>query len=339
MRRVDQLIAVVAALAVLAGCGDSGGDRTTAERPSGTVVPKTGGPATPPATLKAKGYVVIPRTNVALRPPEGFVVEPSLPGLVRRGTRSSILVIQTSSPYDDPDKVVDDLAGGLENDEAGARQGLEFESVERISVDGRPAIGAVGTQTVQEGTFDKAVVMFPSEGQLVTVSATLESGDPATAADALAVLRAARWSTKAGRGSLGFTVTPAPGYGKHASSAGLAYSLKRATGPDEADFVASPSLGTGPIPPDERRDLARSRFGELPGDPVAGTEKRVTIAGLPGWEFTGTGKEDGRDRRYYAAVLFTDAGYLALVGTFDPDRHKDQLGAFRSMAHSLELSG
>ena len=331
--------AAVAALAVLAGCGESGGDKATAEKPSSTVVPKTGGPATAPAALKAKGYAVVPRTNVALRPPKGFVVEASLPGLARPGTLSSFLVIQSSSPYDDPNDVIDELAEGLEDEAAGAAQGLEFASQERFSIDGRPAIAAVGTQKARGMRFNKAFVAFPSEGQLVMVTVTLAPDDPVSAADAVEVVRAARWSTKAGRGSLGFVVTPAPGYVKQPSSAGLGYTLKGASGPGVAQFLVNPSLGTGPIPAGERRDLARTRFGSLPGHPVAGSAAGVTIAGLPGWEFTGTGEEDGRERRYYAAVLFTDAGYLILAGTFDPDRHDDQIGAFRSMARSLELRG
>jgi hypothetical protein len=36
-------------------------------------------------------------------------------------------------------------------------------------------------------------------------------------------------------------------------------------------------------------------------------------------------------------VLYTDDGYLALVGSFDPARFRDHTAAFRSMARSLEL--
>ena len=71
---------------------------------------------------------------------------------------------------------------------------------------------------------------------------------------------------------------------------------------------------------------------------MADSEHRVTIAGLPGWEFTGTGTEGQRDRRYYVAVVFTDAGYVLLVGTFDPDRYEDQTDAFKTMARSFELT-
>jgi hypothetical protein len=294
----------VAALVVLVGCGGSDPSGKPASPPTATV-PKTGGPATAPAALKAKGYVVVPRTNVGLRPPDGFVVVPSLPGLGRVGTRSTFLVTQGRSPYDDPNEVVDEVASGYNDEAATARHGFKFKSVERFTVDGRPAVGAVGTQT--------------------------------SAAEALAVLREARRSTRPGRGTLGFAITPAPGYVKEASSLGLSYTFKGRSGPGVPLFLVTPSLGERPPAPIDRRDAARARFEELPGNPAPEFEHRVTIAGLSGWEFTGSGREEGREARFYVVVLYTDDGYLALVGSFDPARFRDHTTAFKSMARSLEL--
>ena len=289
--------------------------------------------------LTADGYVVIPRTNVALRPPDGFVVDASLPGLVRTDAHSSFHVVQAESPSDDdPAKVVDELAAGFEDEQATAQKGLRFDSVKRFSVDGRPAVGAVGTQTARGTEFNKAVVTFVSDGFFVSLSATLATDDPLSAADALAVLREARWSATAGEGGLGFAITPAKDYVKQESSAGLTYTLNGESGPGVALFLVSPSLGAQPIPPADRQEAARARFAALPGKPVADAEDRVTIAGLPGWEFTGTGKENGLARTYYATVLFTDDGYLVLAGTFDPAKYPDQIKAFKSMARSLELT-
>jgi len=65
----------------------------------------------------------------------------------------------------------------------------------------------------------------------------------------------------------------------------------------------------------------------------------VRIAGLPGWQFTGDGAENGRDRSYYAAILFTKEGYLIAAGNFDSAKYPDQIDAFRAMARSLEFAG
>ena len=216
--------------------------------------------------------------------------------------------------------------------EATARQGLEFESVTRLEVDGRPAVGATGTQTARGAKFNKAIVAFPSEGHFVTLTATLEPDDPVSADAALAVLRQARWVSEAAAGSTGFTITPAKGYEKQASSVGLVYTLDGDSGPGVAQFLVQESKGASATPASGRRDAARARFAGLPGSPEPTTEREVDIAGLPGVELTGAGKEFGLERRYYAAMLFTDDGYVLLAGTFDPDRYPaDQTPAFRAM--------
>lgn len=332
------LLAGLAAAVALAGCGGSGSDENPSGGKSSPTARKTGGPATAPGILKAEGYVLVPRTNVALRPPDGFVVAASLPGLARKGTRSTFLVSQAATPYDDPEEVVDEVETGFNDEAATTQKGLELSSVKRLSIDGRPAVGATGTQTAGGLAFNKAIVTFPSEGFLVTVSATLAPDDPVSAADALAILRGARWSTRGAAGNPGFVVRPAAGYVKQAASGGLSYTLGGRLGPGVPAFLVNRSLGGTPTPRHERRDVARARFGAFPGNPRADSEEPVTISGLAGWEFTGTGKEGGRERRYYAAVLFTDEGYLALVGTFDPASYSDQTDAFRSMARSLELT-
>ncbi len=114
------------------------------------------------------------------------------------------------------------------------------------------------------------------------------------------------------------------------------YTLNGDSGPGVAQFLAQESKGPGATPANSRRDAARARFAALPGSPDPTTERDVDIAGLPGVELTGTGMEDGGERRYYAAMRFTDVGYVLLVGTFDLDRYPaDQTPAFRSMAHSF----
>ena len=330
-------LAAVCTLALLAACGES----ERAPKPTATAHhrPKTGGPATSPAALEAKGYVVIPRTNVALRPPDGFVVDDTLPGLAWQGGNgyTTIMVVQTQAPYDDPDRAVDDMVIGFKDKSKTAEQGLVFDSVRRVSVDGRPAVGAVGTQRSRGVTYKKAFVAFPSEGFAVMMTATLEPGVPVSAADALAVLRHARWASKSAAGDVGYSIEPADGYVKLASSAGLGYSLAGKQEPGVPLFIVKavnvPSGSAG-----ERLEAAKVAFRRLAGNPTTDSERRVTIAGLPGWELVGRGNEDGRTRKTYAVMLFTDDGrILALAGTFDPDRYPDQIGAFKSMAHSLEL--
>jgi hypothetical protein len=321
--RAAALVALL--LAALAGCATT--DRTaTAPRP-----------AAPPPDLKAQGYVVVPRTNIALRPPAGFAVDARLPGLARRSGRSSLLVLQERAPRETPERIVDELASGAADTTALARRGITLTSAQRFSVDGHPAVGWTGTQRARGAELKKAFVAFPSHGHVVMLTATLAADDPVSATQALAILRAARWSAYAEPGDPGYAVTPAEGYVQRPSSAGLTYTRGGESGPGVAVFAGEASHA-GPVLRADRLGVARARFSALPGSPRPASERRVTIAGLPGWEFTGTGRENGRDQATYAAVLFTGDGHLALAGTFDPRRYRDQTGAFRAMARSLTLT-
>ena len=216
MRR-SGICAVVAALIVLGGCG--GSDQS--EKPATW--------ASSPAALDADGYIVIPRTNVALRPPDGFQGISSLPGMGRVGTRSTFLVTQSRSAGD-PGDVIDGVAAKFSDAVGTRRDGLEFESVQRFSVDGRPALGAMGTQTVGDMTVNKAVMVFVSGRFAVTLTATLDPRDPVTAAEAMLVLRSARWVAGAALDRLGVAITPARRYHEQAWSDGLCYVLRALPG-------------------------------------------------------------------------------------------------------------
>jgi hypothetical protein len=331
-------LAAVFALALLAGCGGSDRAEKPAATPTATThdTPKTGGPATSPEALEAKGYVVIPRTNVALRPPDRFVVDDSLPGLSRPDGHdyTSIVVEQRQTPYDDPDKAAGELAAGLKND--GPR--IEWKSVERVTVDGRPAVAAVGTEKANGETYKKAFVGFPAEGFSVMLTATLEPDVPTSAADALAVLRDARWSTTTARGDVGFAVKPAKGYDKLATSSGIAYSRGKAKAGVPL-FVGKAMNTATTVDENEWWEVGREAFAGITGDATVDTEQQVTIAGIPGRELIGSGTRNGRKSKTYVVVLFLDGRVLTLAGTFDPDRYPDQIRAFKSMAHSLRLRG
>jgi hypothetical protein len=68
------------------------------------------------------------------------------------------------------------------------------------------------------------------------------------------------------------------------------------------------------------------------------TERSITIDGVSGWELTGSGAENGREREYYTVILFTEDGYVLAVGASDPAAHPDQRKAFEQMARSLKLN-
>jgi len=321
---------VLVLLLVAGSCGGSDdGEPSTAGNKSRTGTQ---------AASESGSYVDIPRTNLALEPPEGFKVDERLPGLSRPGTLSAFLVIQSAAKAENPETVLDGLEAGFKDEARTARQGVKIEKTERFEVEGHPAVAATGSQTARGTEFAKAVVAFPVDGNLVIATATLEADDPVSAQDALDVLRRARWSEQSAGGSASLTITPAKGYEEKQTSAGLLYTLDGRTGAGVPTFTVIPSFSGGETPKSQRRDSARGRFEQLPGNPSVETERSITIDGVSGSELTGSGSENGRAREYYTVILFTQDGYVIAVGTFDPAAHPDQRKAFERMARSLKLN-
>ena len=124
-------------------------------------------------------------------------------------------------------------------------------------------------------------------------------------------------------------ITPAAGYAKQPWSDGLLYTLKGGTGQGAPVLVVTSTVGESRIDRSERRAAARERFRALPGKPVAESERRVKICGVPGWEITGTGRQDGRLVSGYLAMVFTDGDAVIAGGSFDAAQYDGQMDAMR----------
>jgi hypothetical protein len=281
-------------------------------------------------------FTAIPRTNILLRVPDGMAVDERLSGLGEPGTRNSIVVTTMPAGEQTPQEMMNEMADGFTGSKA-AKQGLELGEVRRLTIAGRPAVVTSGVQRQAGQTYAKAIAVLAADDTVVLISGTAEEDGSLTADDLLAVLTSARWSAETAEGDLGFDLTPAAGYErKDAAGGAVLFTLGGASGADAPKLLAAPSLGQAGVAESGRRSFAVTRFEGLPAKPAADATTEVEIAGLPGFELTGTGSRGGET--VYAAIVFTDDGYIVVAGDFDPATHPDQLPAFREMARSLVVS-
>ncbi len=317
------LFAVVVLLA--AGCG---GQEDPARPPASSA---TSGP--PPASSAAPGgdHQPIPRTRISLRVPDGLTVDPSLPGLGRPNTRTSVMVVEqpVAGSGDTPRGALAQMMAGLTGEKA-KTQGIELVPPAEVTVAGFPALVTTGTQRTPEGTIAKAVVVLAAEDVVVIMTGNIQPDDPLKVDELKAVLLDAKWNSQTAAGSMGFDLTAAPGYQRQQSSAGLVFALDGKQGPM---LVAAPSIGKAELPAD-RRGFAVGRFGELPSKPSADSVNEVEIAGLKGFEIVG---KDSAKKTAYGVMVFTETGYIQIAADFDSAKYGDQLPAFRAMARSLVL--
>ncbi|GAA1315161.1 hypothetical protein [Saccharothrix xinjiangensis] len=299
-----------------------------------------GAPTGPPPALAenaatGSGHVPIPRTNVLLRLPDGLEVDPSLPGLARPGANTSVVVMSQPLVDTTPEEAREEMADGLSGPKA-RLQGMDMDEPRELDVAGHPAIAVTGEQLASGAVYRKAIVALFTEKTFVMMTGTIEPGDPLTANELLTTLTDARWSDETAAGDLGFELTPAPGYQRQeGSTSSVIITLDGETGPNAPSLVAAPSLGDNPVEEGEREEFARKRFTKLPSTPQVESVTEVEVAGLPGFELTGSNRAGVVT---YGAVLFTEVGYLVITGRFDPDLHPDQVPAFQEMTRSLVLT-
>lgn len=291
--------------------------------------------STTTATPAADGeYTPIPGTKVLLRVPEGMQPDSAVSGVGRPGTRSTVVVTSLPVAGKEPRVALAEIATGFSG-AAATRQGMDLGEVRELEVAGLPAVATSGTQRAGGTTYRKVMVVLAAEDGLVMLSGTLEPDDPLSTDDLLQALLATRWAAETAAGDLGFDLTPAPGYERQSgTNSTIMLTLGGESGPDVPKFLATPSLGESPVEAGRHDAFARERFEELPHSPEVESAADVEIAGLPGVELTG---HNSRGAVVYAVLLFTETGYLVMVGDFDPDLHADQLPAFREMARSLVL--
>ncbi|WP_137145444.1 hypothetical protein [Mycolicibacterium sp. CR10] len=323
MRRVAVLLLLVSCLSSLIACSrdESGSDTASSASPTSSTAPDE--------------YQQIPGTRVLLRPTAGLQLDPSLPGLARPGSLTSVVVVdQQQSTGQSPDQVLAEIDASFRDQERATRDGLQLSEPRRTEIAGFPAVVVSGTQNRAGVVFLKVLAALAPPDSFVTITGTAEQTGPITADQLIGLISDARWSDQRAPSDLGITVTPSAGYQEVPSGGSLQLSLGGQTGPDVPVFLASPSRGFGnAVPPQARRQFAERRFVQLPGNPAPGLATDITIAGLPAVEIVG----ESTDEIIYAAMVFTADGYVLLSG-LQPKTQPDQLEAFRQMAQSLTIT-
>ncbi|WP_216214375.1 hypothetical protein [Amycolatopsis aidingensis] len=185
-RRTAPAIGLLTILLTLTGCA-------TGDEPDGPVPATNTTRATPSSEVTAAEHTPIPRTKASLRVPEGMQLDESLPGISRKGTRTTVVVNELPLPDKTPEQGLAEVTAGFAEPQAEAK-GFRFDEVQRdVSIAGFPGVTAIGIQRAAQGTFGKTIVVFAAEDALVMLSGTLEPDDPLSPADLREVLTDVRW--------------------------------------------------------------------------------------------------------------------------------------------------
>jgi len=281
------------------------------------------------------GYVAIPKTDIWLLPPAGFLPSADLPGLVQSATGATVMVIEMKTPFTE-------LRPNLESGNL-TDQGTELLQQVSVTIDDQPGILVQTRRESADGAKLKWIATFGDSRRSCSLTATLPES---LAADLSEVLCQTLLGAKSARGKipdplaeLGFGLDVPPELKLAQREGEILTYTKDGTIPAAMDEPVC-LIGRMPAPSaaDERKSFAEQLLrqnrwlGTLDLQSNAGT----MVNGLPGYEVEGFARDTSGQVSLlvYELALF-DGDHCYFVQGLTSDRYGQYLAKYRTMAHSF----
>lgn len=293
-----------------------------------------------PGAAMAEAPQVIRGTTVSIAPPEGFVPAPSFSGFAGKDGISSLMV--TELPIEAYDKISGMFASADAARTALAERGITVTTLEQVP----SAAGSIplitGTQTVGSQVFKKWLTVAKGDKTVLITFQAPEKGtlDTAGVKAALATLSLGKEPSVTEKvASLPFNITTAAPFRVVNTIAGSAVILTagdRDVDPEGTQpLIVVASQISAPIPPDQRKGVARALLDTAPGLQNAKVENEspVTFAGSEGLLMTGTAT-DGRKFSQYLS-FGPEGRFVRLIAIVPPAQEASTKGALETIAKSI----
>lgn len=283
-------------------------------------------------------------TTVSITPPEGFVPAPGFSGFAGKDGMSSLMV--TELPIEAYDKVVTMFGDVDAARTALAPRGITVSTLEQVP----SAAGSIplisGTQSVGDQVFKKWLTVLKGDKTVLITIQAPEKGqlDAAAVKRALATLSLGKEPSLAEKvASLPFTITATAPFRMVNTIAGSA--LIMTAGPLDVDpegtqpLIVVASQVSAPLPPDQRKGVARALLETAPGlqNAKVEAESDVPFAGAQGLLLTGTAT-DGRKFSQYLS-FGSEGRFLRLLAIVPPAQQAQTKAAIEQIAKSIAFKG
>lgn len=286
---------------------------------------------------KKLNFSSIPGTRVSLLKPTGFVMAKHFPGLQQASTGASIMVTEIPGPYSEVTK-------GVTAEQMKSR-GMNLQSKEDATIDGRPGLLLSLTQIAYGKTYAKWISIIGDEKNTVIITATFPKDRESDLSTPLRdVVLSVKWekSKKVDPfADLRFTIAPSDQmeFVKRVGKT-LLYSkdgLFPAKSPEHPIFIVGYAVST--LQARDKRQFAQSRFLRSAGAknvPIETTEQ-VTIDRLPGYKIVGSAQHSktGIPILLYQVFLFDEDTYVIMSGRTGARFRKESLRGFGAMARTF----
>lgn len=270
-----------------------------------------------------KEYHNIKGTKISLIPPKGFTDGLNFLGLQQTETGSSIMILDIPGPYSE-------TSAGI-NKENLLSKGVEPTKIEKLIINGLPAIFVTGTQKAYGNIYTKYILVFGTDRETILINGVhpenLKTGDHEIKKAMLTVFYEADKKINP-FDILDYTLDVSKTklkFGKSMSNS-LIFSIDGQVPTDSTDktnLIVAKSFS--PINTDDIKLFCINRLKQTPIE-IENIEytNEITIDGVSGYEIYAKGKStiSGETENIYQVILFSDKFYYILVGTTNDETDK-----------------
>mgnify|MGYP001766543380 CR=1 FL=1 len=273
-------------------------------------------------------HVHIKGTKISLVPPEGFTEAINFLGLQEIEMGASIMVVELPGPYSE-------TSGGI-NKESLLSKGVILKNIEKLIINGLPAMMITGTQKAYGNNFTKYMLVMGTEKETIIVNGALpeylnESGEKIK--ESLLTIYYEENKQTDPFATIDFSIDVTGTKLKFAKN--IANSLIFTTdgmvptnSADKTNLIVAKSIS--PMLQEDKKLYSLNRIRQTPFKIDTITHVReISIDGISGYEIFANGKSEKSDETesIYQVILFNDEFYYILFGTTnDPtDKSMDDI--------------
>ncbi len=262
-------------------------------------------------------------TKISLIPPRGFTDGLDFVGLQQIESGSNIMILDIPGPYSE-------VLAGIDKEKM-LRKGVDVSKIEKLIINGLPAVFVTGTQNVYGNVYAKLILVFGTDNETIMINSiypenSKKFGDEIKESMLTAYYEADKKINPFD--ALDYTIDVSETklkFGKRISNA-LLFSVDGqvpTASEDKTNLIVTKSFS-------ERieKDKKQFSFNRLEQTPIqidnVEYTNEITIDGISGYELYAKGKDlkSGETENVYQVILFSDKLYYILFGTTNDETYR-----------------
>jgi len=259
-------------------------------------------------------------TKISLIAPKGFIKAANFLGFQQTQSGSTIMVMDIPGPFAETSKAM--------TKEAFLSQGVEVKNIEKLTLNGLPAIFVTGEQNAYGNTYTKLVLVFGTSTETILINGASPNNLQEIAKEIKTAMLTCFYEADKKINpfdAVDFEIDVSAGkliFAKAVSNS-LTYTMDGnlpTKSEDKTSLIVGKSFSKTSVV--DKKLFALNRIKQLPIE-ISKIEStlEITIDGISGYEIIATGKDKktGEPEKNYQVILFIDSLYYIFYGSTNQD--------------------